>query len=173
MNRVRPWNPTAITGHLQGMTVGPAAMGRTIKEADNPVLIVGAGIMEELDGRLTDYVVRMSKAKGMPVAATAHTISILHDKDVEVQQMGLPDVISRLQDTEWKGLNGGHHDVAVAVGIRPRFLNNMFNSLKNFSDVRTISIGKHNQPNASLSLPNLTDDIWEENLKEICEYLER
>jgi acetyl-CoA decarbonylase/synthase complex subunit epsilon len=173
MNRVRPWNPTAITGRLQGMTVGPAAIARTIKEADNPVLIVGAEMLKELDGRLTDYVIRLAKARGMPVAATAHTISVLHDKGIDVQQMGLPDVITRLQDPEWQGFNGRPHDVAVAVGIRPRFLNNMFNSLKNFSDVRTISIGKHNQPNASLSLANLTDDIWEENLKEICEYLER
>ncbi|NOZ77459.1 MAG: CO dehydrogenase/acetyl-CoA synthase complex subunit epsilon [Euryarchaeota archaeon] len=173
MNRVRPWVPTAITGRLQGMTVGPAAIARTIKEADNPILIVGAGIMEELEGRLADYAVRMARARDMPVAATAHTISVLHDRGIQVQAMGLSDVIARLQDPEWQGLNGRPHDVAVAVGIRPRFLNNMFNSLKNFSDVRTVSIGKHNLPNASLSLANLTDDIWEENLVEICEYLER
>ena len=174
MNRVRPWFPTAVTGHMQGMTVGPEAIGRVITEADNPALVVGAKMLEQLDGNLIDYVMRMAKAKKMPIAATAHTIGVFVDKKgIEAMSVGFPVVTAMLEDPEWEGMNGKPHDVVIAVGLTDRYLNNGLNSLKNFTEIKTINIGKHNLPNASYSFPNLTDDIWEDYLNRICDYLER
>ena len=55
------------------------------------------------------------------------------------------------------------------VGIEYSLTNMMLNSLKNFSEIKTASLSRYYQPNASVSLANLSDEIWAESLEKISE----
>ncbi|MFQ5974899.1 MAG: CO dehydrogenase/acetyl-CoA synthase complex subunit epsilon [Candidatus Hydrothermarchaeales archaeon] len=166
LQRVKPWKSVAETGPKWGVAVSPETMARIIKEAENPLLIIG-GDIDELDGKLLDFVKKLSKTKSIPIVATAHSITRLDDS-VDATIMGFVEVTNVLLDPDW-GLKGTPHDLVIYVGIEYSLTNMMLNSLKNFSEVKTASLSRYYQPNASVSLANLTDDIWAESLEKISE----
>ncbi len=167
LTRVKPWKTAAETGPSWGVAVSSETMARIIKDAENPLIVVGRDI-GELDGGLLDFVKKLSKARNIPIVATAHSITRFLDDSVDATIMGFVEVTNLLLDPEW-GLKGTPHDLVMFVGIEYSFTNMMLNSLKNFSDIKTASLSRYYQPNASVSLANLTEDIWAESLEKISE----
>ena len=134
--RVKPWKTVAETGPMWGVAVSTETMARIIKEAENPLLIIG-GDVDVLDGKLLDFVKNLSKTKGIPIVATAHSIT-LFDESEDATIMGVIEVTNLLLDPEW-GLKGTPHDHDLYVGIENSLTNMMLNSLKNFSEIKTAS----------------------------------
>lgn len=167
INRVMPWKTAAQTGPKWGIAVSPETMTRIIKDAENPLIIVG-GDVDALNGKLLDFVKKLSKIRNIPIVATAHSITKFLDGKVDATLMGLVEVTNLLLDPNW-GIKGTPHDLVIFVGIEYALTNQMLNSLKNFSEIKTASLSKYYQPNASVSFANLTDDIWEDYLEKICE----
>ncbi|MFQ6136920.1 MAG: CO dehydrogenase/acetyl-CoA synthase complex subunit epsilon [Candidatus Hydrothermarchaeales archaeon] len=167
IKRVMPWQPTAQTGPKWGVAVSPETMAKIISDAENPIIIVG-GEINALDGKLLDFVIRLSKIENIPIVATAHSIRSFVERKVDATLMGLVEVTNLLLDPVW-GLKGEPHDLAIFVGIQYALNNQVFNTLKNFSEIKTMNLSKYYQPNAGVSFANLTDDIWEDYLEKICE----
>ncbi len=165
--RVKPWRTVAETGPMWGVAVSSETMARIIKEAENPLLIIG-GDIDALDGKLLDFVKNLSKTKNISIVATAHSITRF-DESEDATIMGVIEVTNALTDPEW-GLKGTTpHDLVMFVGIEYSLTNMMLNSLKNFTELKTASLSRYYQPNASVSLANLSDEIWVESLEKISE----
>jgi len=154
----------------------PEVVVAMLKRAKRPILVVGheaasIGLGEE---KMIDRAIRMAKTTGVPVVATAHTISEFLKRGFQpASWMPAVDIANRLQDPEWKGLDGvGPYDLALFMGI-PYYMEwVLLNALKHFSsNLKTISLDRFYQPNATWSFPNLSLKDWNESLEVIIDKL--
>jgi CO dehydrogenase/acetyl-CoA synthase epsilon subunit len=76
---VTPWEIGNIFGPKTAVAPKGEVVGRLMKAAKRPLIVAGAEILEErLGGKsLLSYVVELSKAGGIPLVATAHTLKPL------------------------------------------------------------------------------------------------
>ena len=88
-----------------------------------------------------------------------------------MQIMNLGD---RLRDPDWKGLDGGgSYDLVVFMGSIYYLEWLVESGLKNFaSDLRTISLNQHYQPNSHWSLGTMPEDQWRAFLDEVVSIIE-
>jgi len=162
IRRPVPWRPTARTGPKQGVAVSAKTMKRVIEEAENPIIIAGPRVRH--DKELFDAAVAMSSKKGMPIIATGGSIRVFKENNVDAEQMSLLHAVNLLLDPDWK-VNNRRVDLAVFIGTDYAIANNVFSTLKNWGEVKTVSISPYYQPNASLSFGNLNDKVFKESLE--------
>jgi len=168
---VIPWEKGNIFGPKTAMVSKGEVIGRLIKSAKKPLLIVGAKILDEQIGGkpLLGYIVEFSKATDIPVVATAHTLKYLVESGLkDTLSMGVVEVTDRLRDPNWSLDGKGPHDLVVLVGITYQLQSQMLSTLKNFAThVNTISLDRYYTPNADWSFPNLDEKGWAEELNKI------
>ena len=172
-----PWQKAEIPGPKRALIITkPEVVSAMIKRAKNSLLVVGHKVAEVQlkSGRAIDYIIQIAKGAGIPVVATAHTESEFLKRDFHVDAC-LPavDVANRLSDSKWKGLDGkGPYDLALFVGLPYYMQWVVLSGLKHFSsNLKTVSLDMHYQPQASWSFSNLSIEEWEENLKVIVQNL--
>ncbi len=173
-----PWQRAEIPGPKKALVFAkPEVVVTMVKTAKHPILIVGHeavnnGLDEE---KVIDYMIRMAKTAEIPVVATAHIIGEFLKRDFKTAAwMSVMDITIRLQDPDWKGLDGtGQYDLALFVGI-PYYMEwAILSSLKHVSpDLKTISLGRFYQPHATCSFSNSSLKYWIECLKVIIRGLE-
>jgi CO dehydrogenase/acetyl-CoA synthase complex epsilon subunit len=162
IRRPIPWRPTARTGPKQGVAVNARTVKRIINEAKNPIIVAGPKVRHD-DG-LFDLVANLSKKKGLPIIATGGSIRAFNSRGVEAMQMSILHLVNLLMDPDWKVKNKSV-DVAVFVGTEYAIANNVFSTLKNWGDVKTVSVSPYFQPNASVSFANLNDEVFKEYIE--------
>jgi len=170
MSIVKPWDIANVPGSTTAKILNSKMAIDLIKGAKRPLLIVGADSMEiEVKGKkLLDYAVKFGKK--MPILATANVIGELLKRGFQPQgSMPLSNIIDRLRDAEWAGLDGkGPYDLVILMGINYQFESQMLSTLKHFApNTKTISLNRGFQPNASFSFPNLRVENWGEELEKI------
>jgi acetyl-CoA decarbonylase/synthase complex subunit epsilon len=81
--------------------------------------------------------------------------------------MSAMEIGSRLNDPEWKGLDGkGPYDLALFMGLPYYMEFVILAGLKHFStNLKTVSLDRFYNPHASWSFPNLSVKDWSESLK--------
>ena len=176
MSIAEPWQKAEIAGPKKALVITkPEVVVAMVKKAKRPVLVVGheAAEIDSDGGKLIDQAIAIAKTTGMGVVATAHIIGGFIKrgfKDAVV--MPAVDIAKRLEDPEWKGLDGkGQYDLALFTGI-PYYMEwVILSSLKHFSNIKTICLDRYYQPNATWSFPNLSPKDWNENLKIIINNL--
>jgi len=150
----------------------PEVVVAMLERAKRPVLIVGheAAETDVGEGKMIDYAIRLAKTTRIHVVATAHTIGEFLKRGFQpTSWMPAVDIANRLQDPEWKGLDGmGPYDLALFMGI-PYYMEwVILNSLKHFSsNLKTIGLDRFYQPNATWSFPNISPKDWNESLEVI------
>jgi acetyl-CoA decarbonylase/synthase complex subunit epsilon len=88
--------------------------------------------------------------------------------------MPLMNLGDRLRDPNWEGFDGdGAYDLVVFAGI-PYYMEWLvLSGLKNFAqDLRTVSLDKSYQPNASWSLGTMPEEDWKEVIDVIVSNIE-
>lgn len=172
--RVTSWVKTHHAGAYQARPVEPDAASRIIRKAKKPVLIIGARIMDR-DAKPLEGALRLAKALKMPIVATAHTAKFLNERGFDnYAVMGIVEITNVATDEEWKGIKGyGRPDLVIVLGAHLDLMNATFQSLKNFSDIESISISPYFMVNATYSFPNLNDETWLKCLDELCEKVEK
>ncbi|UCH57238.1 MAG: CO dehydrogenase/acetyl-CoA synthase complex subunit epsilon [Candidatus Bathyarchaeota archaeon] len=154
----------------------PEVAASMIKKAKRPLLVVGSEAVstKTKDGDLIITAIRLLKKGRVTVAATGHTVSEFRRRNVEgVKSMPLMNLGDRLRDPDWLGFDGGgQYDLVVFAGL-PYYLEWLvLNGLKNFaSGLRTISLDRSYQPNASWSLGSMPEKEWEDVLDKIVSKL--
>ncbi len=176
--QAEPWQKAEIAGPKKALLIlKPEVVVATVKKAKRPVLIVGHQAAEEYseDVRMIDYAVRMSRAAKIPIVATAHVVSEFVKRGVQpAGAMSAMEIGSRLNDPEWKGLDGkGSYDVALFMGLPYYMEFVILAGLKHFStNVKTVSLDRFYNPHASWSFPNLSVKDWSEKFETILNQLE-
>jgi acetyl-CoA decarbonylase/synthase complex subunit epsilon len=171
------WQRAEIPGPKKALVFAkPEVVATKVKMAKRPILVVGhetvnTGLGDE---KVIDYIISMAKAAEIPVVATAHIFGEFVKRGFQpAAWMSVMDIVNRLQDSGWKGLDGmGQYDLALFIGI-PYYMEwTILSSLKHFSsDLTTISLGRFYQPQATCSFSNLSLKYWFECVKVIISEL--
>ncbi|MEM2103926.1 MAG: CO dehydrogenase/acetyl-CoA synthase complex subunit epsilon [Candidatus Bathyarchaeia archaeon] len=175
MATAEPWQTAEIPGPKKALVITkPEVVTAMIKRAKHPVLVVGhnAGELDFEGGKLVDFIIEFSKKSGIPVVATAHTISEFIKRNFKPAAfMPAVDIGSRLSDSSWSGVDGkGQHDLALFLGL-PYYMEwTILSGLKHFAqNLKTITLDNVYQPHASWSFPNISLEEWVKNLKVMIE----
>ena len=173
MSLAESWQKAEVGGPKKAFLITkPAVVVSMIKKAKHPILVVGSGATEKVtdDKALIDLVIQLAKKGEIPVVATAHIVGEFLKRNFKpAAWMPSVDIINRLVDGEWLGLDGkGQYDLALFIGL-PYYMEwVLLNALKHFApSIKTVSLDKTYQPNASWSFSNLTNEDWMQNLEEI------
>jgi len=171
--KAESWQTAEVPGPTKALVITkPEIVVAMVKRAKRPILIVGHEAVDIDVGneKLIDYTIRLAKTAQIPVVATAHIVG-------EFIKRGFPpaawmpavDITNRLQDAEWKGLDGnGQYDVALFTGLPIYMQWILLNTLKHFAlNLKTISLDRFYQPNATWSFPSMSLKDWNENLAAI------
>ena len=175
--KAEPWQTAEIAGPKKALLIlKPEVVVAMVKRAKRPVLVVGHLAAEDYsdDVKMIDYAIRMSKAAKVPVVATAHmTTEFIKRGFQPAAWMSAMDIGNRLQDSEWKGLDGkGPYDLALFMGLPYYMEFVILSALKHFStNLKTISLDRFYNPHATWSFPNLSVKDWNESFEVILSKL--
>ena len=164
-----PWQTAEIPGPTKALVITkPEVVVAMVKKAKRPILIVGHEAVDSDLGeeKLIDYIIRLAKTTKIPVVATAHIVGEFVKRGYSpTAWMPAVDITNRLQDEEWKGLDGkGQYDLALFTGLPYYMAWTILSSMKHFSNLKTITLDRFYQPHATWSFPNLSKKDWNENL---------
>jgi acetyl-CoA decarbonylase/synthase complex subunit epsilon len=142
---------------------------KLISKAKRPLLVVGT---LALNAEVLDRAVKIAKAKNLPIAATGSSMLALVGKDVNAKYINVHQLGFYLTDPNWPGLDGnGNYDTIIFLGFKKYYINQVLSAVKNFSDVKSISIGKDYVQNATMSFGNLSKEDHIAALDEIIDLL--
>ncbi len=163
-----PFDTGNIPGPRMGRAVMPAVPGKMLARAKRPLLIVGSKIH---DKEVLEKAVAIGRA-GVQIAAVGNAYISLGGKGLDVHYANMHALASYLCDPNWKGLDGkGGYDLVVFFGITYYYASQAISALKNFSNIKVISIDRYYHPNADMSFGNLKDDVFIAALDEIIKEL--
>jgi acetyl-CoA decarbonylase/synthase complex subunit epsilon len=129
---------------------------KLISKAKRPLLVVGTAA---LNPEVLDRTVKIAKAKNIPIAATGSSMPGFVGKDVNAKYINVHALGFYLTDPNWPGLDGkGNYDTIITLGFKKYYINQVLSAVKNFSDVKSISIGKDYVQNATMSFGNLSKE---------------
>ena len=172
-----PWQLAEIPGVRRALVFArPEVVVNIMQRAKRPILVVGHNIInDEVGEEAINLTIDMANAANIPIVATAHTVKDLAERGTSPAAcISLVDFVNRLQDPDWKGLDGaGSYDLALFAGIPYVMGWLILSSLKHFSsDLTTASLDRFHQPNATCSFPNLTVEKWIGSLRLIVNALQ-
>lgn len=149
------------------LKIGVAA--KLISKAKRPLLIVGAGI---LDDELLKRGLALGRL-GMPVAATGDSLKGFVEADVDARYINLHSLAQFMADPNWSGLDGcGNYDLAIFLGHKKYYVSQVLSGFKNFIPTRTMAIDRHYIQNANMSFGNLRVKDHLQALDELIESIE-
>ncbi|WP_340818596.1 CO dehydrogenase/acetyl-CoA synthase complex subunit epsilon [Methanolobus sp. WCC4] len=156
-------------GRKMAKPVNPNVAGKMLSKAKRPLLVVGSEIVD--NEQIIEKIVAMAK-KGIPVAATGHSITALVNKDIGAKYINIHSLGTFLGDKNWTGLDGqGPYDTVVFLGHKKYYLDQVLSGIKNFTDLKALAIERHYMQNATLSFGNLKPEVHVEALAELVENL--
>ncbi|HEY9206247.1 MAG TPA: CO dehydrogenase/acetyl-CoA synthase complex subunit epsilon [Candidatus Methanoperedens sp.] len=163
-----PFNTGNIPGPKMAKAVMPAVSGKMLAKAKRPLLIVGSQVH---DADVLAKVVALGKS-GIQIAAVGDAYTSLGDKGLDVHYANMHALASYLCDPNWPGLDGkGNYDLVVFLGITYYYASQAISALKNFSNIKVVSLDKYYHPNADLSFGNLKKEVFMEALDEVIKEL--
>ncbi|GFO95872.1 CO dehydrogenase/acetyl-CoA synthase complex subunit epsilon [groundwater metagenome] len=163
-----PFDTGNIPGPKMARAVMPAVPGKMLARAKRPLLIVGS---EVHNAKVLARAIAIGQA-GIQIAAVGNAYTSLGDKGLDVHYINMHALASYLCDPEWKGLDGkGNYDLVVFFGITYYYASQAISALKNFSNIKVISIDRYYHPNAYMSFGNLKDDVFIAALDEVIKEL--
>lgn len=129
---------------------------KLISKAKRPLLVVGT---LSLNPEVLDRAIKIAKAKNIQIAATGSSMPGFVGKDVNAKYINVHALGFYLTDPNWPGLDGkGNYDTIITLGFKKYYINQVLSAVKNFSDVKSISIGKDYVQNATMSFGNLSKE---------------
>lgn len=173
MYKVKPWQPNATVGPEAGTPMEkPIVMAKMLSKAKRPIIVVGVHFLQfdMGDGKqLIDFIIDLGKK--IPVVATANSNKFFQEKGFKPALiMNSSDIFQRLSDVDWKGIDGkGQYDFAAFIAFPYVLITTLLNHLKHYAyqHLKTISLDRGFQPNATYSLVNLSKDEYRAAIKEI------
>ncbi len=175
--KAESWQKAEIAGPQKALLImKPEVVVALVKRAKRPILVVGhlSTKPDTENAKSIDYVIRINKATGIPVVATAHTAHEFVKQGFQpAASMSAMDIGNRLKDSRWKGLDGrGNYDLALFMGLPYYMEFVILAGLKHFStNLKTISLDRYYNPHASWSFPNLKVKDWNQSFETIINKL--
>jgi len=163
-----PFDTGNIPGPKMAKAVMPAVSGKMLAKARRPLLIVGSQIhnKDEIERVIT------IGSTGIQIAAVGNAYRSLWDKELNVHYENMHALVSYLCDPNWPGFDGkGGYDLVVFFGITYHYASQAISALKNFSNLKVVSVDKYYHPNADMSFGNLKQEIFIAALDDVINQL--
>jgi CO dehydrogenase/acetyl-CoA synthase complex epsilon subunit len=171
----RPWLRYEVSGSTSATVITKASViASLLKRAKHPLIVVSHDIetSETGSGSPVAIVVDIAGSTGTPVVATPSAVPSLRKEGFSpVRVLSLMETGARLNDPCWNATGSSEgHDLVLFIGIPYGTGWLLLSGLKSFAPagVRFISIDRHYQPHCNLSFPNLTPQVWAEQLSDIA-----
>ncbi|TFH39859.1 MAG: CO dehydrogenase/acetyl-CoA synthase complex subunit epsilon [ANME-2 cluster archaeon] len=165
-----PFDTANIPGPKMARAVMPAVSGKMIEKARKPLLIVGSQIH---DKDVLERVIAFGRS-GIEIAAVGDAHASLWDEKLNIYYANLHVLTSYLCNPDWTGFDEkGRYDLVAFFGITYYYASQAMSSLKNFSDIKVISIDRYYHPNADVSFGNLNKEVFIEALDQIIALLQK
>lgn len=163
-----PFDTGNIPGPKSARATMPAVAGKMLAKAKRPLLIVGSEVHDE---KVLERAVAFGQ-KGIQIAAVGNSFRSIGDKGLDAHYANMHALASYLCDPGWPGFDGkGGYDLVVFFGITYYYMSQAISAIKNFSNIKVISIDKYYHPNADMSFGNLKDDVFAAALDEVIAQL--
>ena len=159
-------------GHLKALVGDARKMGQIIGRSRRILLVSGPKIAED-GGAPAIPVVKSIPFTSLVMSPMTRPLA-KEDGDIKPDAfMNVLEVMDRVRDPFWKGFDGeGRYDLIIFIGMDYYFASQMFSLLKHFGHgVKSMSLEPYYQPNASYSFTNLTQELWEAEIKKLAEAL--
>jgi len=130
---------------------------------------------DEEGRKILEYGSRIAKTGRINFIAVGPVSKAMLEKNIQPTSiMGVVDCVNRLLDPEWRGLDGkGPYDLVLFLGTCYYLESQMLSSLKHFTKgLRTLSLDRYYQPQASWSFPNISFKSWSASLEMITSKME-
>jgi acetyl-CoA decarbonylase/synthase complex subunit epsilon len=173
-----PWQRAMMGGTKRAKLLSSTDDALSVlKRAKRPLFVVGHKSLEgeEEKEKPISYIIRFSRASNMPVLATAHMILEFNNRDFTPSgSMPAVDIVNRLRDNSWLGLDGkGPYDLVIIIGLPYDMEWLLFAGLKNSTkDLVRVSLDRFYQPHATWSFPNMSLKKWQETMEAMIKQLE-
>lgn len=156
----------------------PEVIGALLIRAKRPLFIIGHEIVaaEPESEILTEFIEAGSRIRHIPILGTAHTVKDLISKGIRVSAiMGSMEIVDRLRDPEWTGIDGkGQYDLVLMAGIPYSLGWILLSGIRNgVPDLKTIMLDRRYQPHATWSFGNMATGQWREQLQALIKLLEK
>ena len=176
MSSPEPWRKADVAQPIHGRAIKtPDSVVRAVERAKHPIFIVGHrnAYPDNEDKPYLDYVIRLAQTRDIPIVATAQTIKAFLEAGLtETAWSSAMEVVHRIIDPEWKGIDGkGPHDLVFMTGLPHEMTSLLLNALKHFTRIKTICVDRFYFPNASLAFPNLREKRWFQELNVLIDAL--
>ncbi len=171
-----PWQTANVVGPKNALLLNPEHCAKLLKSAKRPLVVIGANATNPSVGLsdLPKYALLIARGIKSHIAASPTMQSKLDTTGgVQVFGMGLEDLMNRLKDRQWKGFDGkGGYDCVIMMGGIYYFESQMLSTLKHFApNIKTVSLDRFYQPNATFSFPNMDVEKWSKDLRIITQEL--
>ncbi|MEM2302564.1 MAG: carbon monoxide dehydrogenase beta subunit family protein [Candidatus Bathyarchaeia archaeon] len=175
MWRSEPWMKAEVPGTRRATIIEkPELAAELLKQGGRILMVCGDGISTVLSKRsLLDYIVDVAEAVDAHIATSSTVYVKIKSRLLNTAWISPVEVANKASDPEWMGLDGkGAYKTLVVVGLPYYMAWLILTGLKNFAQsVKTISLDRFYQPNASWSLRNMNIDEWERFLEDLVNKL--
>ena len=177
MSKVTAWEKSEVRGPKLALNLTPENCARMIKRAQRLLIIVGGEAIKMQKNKINIHNIasRISNSMNGTIASSPGVFKPFTSKpELNVINMGMEDIINRVQNKKWQGFDGkGPYDIVVFIGGIYYFQSMMLSTLKHFAPKqKTISIDPFYHPNATFSLENLKIEKWKEGIEAMLNILE-
>ncbi|MCA1916145.1 carbon monoxide dehydrogenase beta subunit family protein [Methanospirillum hungatei] len=171
------WLRAEMGGTKQASVISkPEVLIALLKKSKRPLIIIGHETIS--DSVRTDILIRMisefQKTKGIPILSTSHIAGQVMERGVKISGvLGSMEIIDRLRDPTWKGLDGkGQYDLVLSAGFSYSLGWLLFSGLKQGApETKIISLDPKYHPHASWSYANMKTDSWKAEIERLIELL--
>ena len=156
----------------------PEVVLALIKRAKRPVIIIGhevtaTGHESEV---LIDFIKRAARTRPITILGTSPSVRDLISRGIRIDAvMGGMEIVDRLRDSSWKGVDGKEpYDLVLITGFPYSLGWILLSGLRHGAPgLKTITIDRVYQPHASWSFGNMAFGPWQEQLQTIVSLLEK
>ena len=156
----------------------PEVVLALIKRAKRPLIIVGHEVIAtgpESDV-LIDFIKGAARTRPITILGTSPSVRDLISRGIRIDAvMGGMEIVDRLRDSSWKGIDGqGSYDLVFITGFPYSLGWILLSGLHHGAPgLKTITLDRVYQPHASWSFGNMALGPWQEQLQAIVSLLEK
>lgn len=166
-----PWIRAEMGGTKQASIISkPEVLSALMKKANHPIFLIGSeSITDNKQSDLLITLIKTLKEKwNVPVISTAHITGTLISRGlVPNASMGSMEIIDRLCDNKWQGLDGkGQYDLVILAGFSYTLGSLLLSGLKQCSwNTKKISLDPKYHPHATWSYGNMKFENWQKEIE--------
>ncbi len=172
------WIRSEMGGTRQALVITkPDVLISLIKKAKHPLIIIGHESLT--DSSRTDVIIRLvsvlHESLNIPIICTSHIAGQLLSRGLDVSGVyGSMEILDRLRDPTWEGLDGnGQYDLVCIIGFSYALGSLLFSGLKqNAPQTKIISLDPRYYPHAHWSYGNMKHITWKEETERLIDHIQ-